>query len=124
MLFRSATVNADGVSLTVNLGTLEQRLQIDQPLPPGRKVTAGIRPEHFRLTSAEEGTFRVPVAVVESTGSATYVTTLTEPELTLVETGRSVIRAGETIGLSINPDQVHVFDAVSGMRLLKQASGS
>ena len=120
MNFIPATVNADGLSLTVNLGTLEQRLQINQPLPPGRHVTAGIRPEHFRLTSPDEGTFRVPVAVVESTGSATYVTTLTDPELTLVETGRSMIRAGETIGLSINPDQVHVFDAGTGTRLARE----
>jgi multiple sugar transport system ATP-binding protein len=53
------------------------------------KVTAGTGPEHFRLTSANEGMFCAPVVVVESTCSATYVTTQTDHELTLVETGRS-----------------------------------
>jgi multiple sugar transport system ATP-binding protein len=117
MNFIPAVVNTDGLSLGVNLGTVEQRLQIDRRLPPGLSVTAGIRPEHFRLSSAEEGIFRVPVAVVESTGSATYLTTQTEPELTLVETGRSSMQAGDTIGLLIGLDQVHLFDSTSGVRL-------
>jgi multiple sugar transport system ATP-binding protein len=40
----------------------------------------------------------------------TYVTTGTNPELTVVETRRMNTRAGETIGVSIAPEHVHLFD--------------
>ena len=67
--------------------------------------------------SAEGGRLRVPVAVVESTGSASYITTATEPELSVVESGRSGVVAGETIGLDFAPEAVHVFDAETERRL-------
>ena len=48
--------------------------------------------------------------MVESTGSMTYVTTNTTPELTVVESRRMNTRAGDNIDVSISPEHVHLFD--------------
>ncbi|OWV84554.1 ABC transporter ATP-binding protein [Rhizobium sp. R693] len=117
MNFVPAVVSEDGKSLTVNLGSVKHKIAIDHQIQPGSKVTAGIRPEHIGVTAPGQGTFDVPVAVVESTGSSTFVTAETTPELTIVETGRGTARAGEAIGVIIDPSQLHLFDETSGVRL-------
>ncbi|MBB3393387.1 ABC transporter ATP-binding protein [Rhizobium sp. BK060] len=117
MNFIPAVVAEDGKSLTIDLGSVKHKIATDHQVQPGRKVTAGIRPEHIGLTAPGQGTFDVPVAVVESTGSSTFVTAATTPELTIVETGRGMARAGETIGVIIDPSQLHLFDEMSGIRL-------
>ncbi|MNL82056.1 hypothetical protein D3C87_2093330 [compost metagenome] len=61
-----------------------------------------------------EAPLTLPVAVVESTGSLTYVTTSGAAEMTIVVTGRSDLRAGEQIALTIAPDRVHLFDGETG----------
>ncbi|EJL53592.1 ATPase component of ABC-type sugar transporter [Rhizobium sp. CF122] len=117
MNFIPAVVAEDGKSLTIDLGSVKHKIATDHQVQPGRKVTAGIRPEHIGLTAPGQGTFDVPVAVVESTGSSTFVTAATTPELTIVETGRGMARAGETIGVIVDPSQLHLFDETSGIRL-------
>jgi multiple sugar transport system ATP-binding protein len=59
----------------------------------------------------------VPVAVVESTGSSTFITAATTPEMTIVETGRGSVQPGQTIGVTVAPTQVHLFDETSGVRI-------
>ncbi len=117
MNFIPAVVAEDGSSVTIDLGTVKHTLSVDHQLQPGRKVTLGVRPEHITITSPGQGTFDVPVGVVESTGSSTFVTAATTPELTIVETGRGNARAGETIGISVNAAQLHLFDETSGIRI-------
>ncbi|MGO7800684.1 glycerol-3-phosphate ABC transporter ATP-binding protein, partial [Rhizobium ruizarguesonis] len=48
---------------------------------------------------------------VESTGSSTFIVAETQPELTIFETRRDRVKAGDMIGLSFDPGQVHLFDA-------------
>jgi multiple sugar transport system ATP-binding protein len=115
MNFIPATGGGDGRSVVLDLGD-RQSIPVATAVTPGRKLIAGIRPEHMTI-SAEGGRLRVPVAVVESTGSASYITTATEPELSVVESGRSGVVAGETIGLDFAPEAVHVFDAETERRL-------
>ncbi len=117
MNFIPAVAGEDGRSLTIDLGSVKHKIAIDHQIQPGRKVTAGIRPEHIGVTAPGQGTFDVPVAVVESTGSSTFVTAATTPELTIVETGRGTARAGETVGVTVDPSQLHLFDDASGVRL-------
>ncbi|NMN73222.1 ABC transporter ATP-binding protein [Rhizobium sp. 57MFTsu3.2] len=117
MNFIPAVAGEDGSSLTIDLGSVKHKIAIDHQIQPGRKVTAGIRPEHIGVTAPGQGTFDVPVAVVESTGSSTFVTAATTPELTIVETGRGTARAGETVGMTVDPSQLHLFDDASGVRL-------
>ncbi|MCS3743669.1 ABC transporter ATP-binding protein [Rhizobium sp. BK661] len=117
MNFIPAVASDDGNSLTIDLGNVKHRIAIDHQVQPGRKVTAGIRPEHIGVTAPGQGTFDVPVAVVESTGSSTFITASTTPELTIVETGRGTARAGEAIGATVDPANLHLFDETSGARL-------
>ncbi|CDM61519.1 MULTISPECIES: ABC transporter ATP-binding protein [Rhizobium] len=117
MNFIPAVVADDGKSLTIDLGSVKHKIAIDHQVQAGRKVTVGLRPEHIGITAAGQGTFDVPVAVVESTGSSTFVTAATTPELTIVETGRGIARARETIGVTVDPSRLHLFDETSGVRL-------
>jgi hypothetical protein len=43
-----------------------------------------------------------------------FITAATTPELTIVETGRGTARGGETIGVKIDPAQLHLFDDATG----------
>jgi multiple sugar transport system ATP-binding protein len=117
MNFIPAIVGEDGKSLTLDLGTVRQHIAIDHQLQPGRGVTAGIRPEHIGIINQGQGSFDVPVAVVESTGSSTFITAATTPELTIVETGRGSVHPGQAIGVTVDPALVHLFDETSGVRI-------
>ncbi|APO78753.1 sugar ABC transporter ATP-binding protein (plasmid) [Rhizobium etli 8C-3] len=117
MNFIPAIVGEGSESLTLDFGALKHKVAISSKLQPGRKVTAGIRPEHIGITSQGQGTFDVPVAVVESTGSSTFITAATRPELTIVETGRGNTRAGDIIGVRVDLEKLHLFDETSGVRI-------
>ncbi|ABR63696.1 ABC transporter ATP-binding protein [Sinorhizobium medicae] len=117
MNFIPAVVEQDGRHLALDLGATQARLALVETVPAGASVTVGIRPEHIRIVGAGQGALDIPVGVVESTGSATYITSATQPELMVVETGRSAAVGGELIGLAIDPAQLHLFDAETGNRL-------
>ncbi|MBW9055942.1 ABC transporter ATP-binding protein [Rhizobium mesosinicum] len=117
MNFIPAIADEEGKSLTLELGVIRQPIAIDHQIQPGSKITVGIRPEHIGITNQGQGNFDVPVAVVESTGSSTFITAATTPELTIVETGRGTVQPGQTIGVAVAPAQVHLFDEASGVRI-------
>ena len=116
MNFVPGTIGADGASVALAMdGT--RSLPLGRQVEAGRKVVVGLRPEHLLAVELSEATLTLDVAVVESTGSLTYVTTSGEAGLTVVVTGRSDLRAGDRIGLAIAPRQVHLFDPESGLAL-------
>ncbi|CVI62009.1 ABC transporter ATP-binding protein [Agrobacterium leguminum] len=120
MNFIPATVSPDGASLQLVFGEGEPQQSIGNPasLPPGKDVIVGIRPEHIRPAAAAGATLALPVSAVETTGSATFLTTGTSTELVIAVQGRSAVKAGETIGLDIDPSDMHLFDAETGIGLL------
>ncbi|MFC3705859.1 ABC transporter ATP-binding protein [Devosia honganensis] len=90
-------------------------LPLARKAEPRKSVTAGIRPEH--LAAREEGaTFHLEVGVVESTGSATYLTSR-DGNLQLVQSERTLFNGGDRVGLSIDPARVHLFDPETGIAL-------
>jgi multiple sugar transport system ATP-binding protein len=109
MNFVPGTIGADGQSVQLDLAG-GVSLPLGRQVPAGRKVIVGLRPEHLVVGGDGTGALRLPVAVVESTGSMTYVATATTPELTVVETRRTDAKAGDTITVSIAPDHLHLFD--------------
>ncbi|MBA8832375.1 MULTISPECIES: ABC transporter ATP-binding protein [Rhizobium] len=111
MNFIPAIAAEDGKSLILDFGAVKQTLAISRAIEPGRKLIAGIRPEHIGVVEPGHGSFDVPIAFVESTGSSTFIVAETQPELTIVETRRDRVKAGDMIGLSVDPDQIHLFDA-------------
>ena len=84
-------------------------------MQPGIELVAGLRPEHLRITESNPQ-FRIIAGVVESTGSATYISSKDEA-ITVVQTSRSSAKPGDQIGLSIAPAAIHLFDRQSGKRV-------
>ena len=116
MNFLPATV-AEGGSVAIDIGNGPFSLAIPVASPVGTKVLIGIRPEHLTLTAPGEGRFDASVAFAESTGSTTFVSTATTPELMVVETGRRLVATGDRAGLAFSDASVHVFDAETERRL-------
>nr|WP_295886344.1 ABC transporter ATP-binding protein [uncultured Devosia sp.] len=107
MNFVPGTIGADGQSVQLDIAD-SLSLPLGRTVEAGRKVLVGLRPEHLLVT--ETASLRLPVAVVESTGSMTYITTDTVPELTVVETHRTGVKAGDVIGVAIAAEHIHLFD--------------
>jgi multiple sugar transport system ATP-binding protein len=85
-------------------------LDLPKPDPKGRaRVTIGVRPEHFSLS---ETGWPAAVVVVEPTGSETQITARVAGNLVrILVRGRTSVRPGQTIHLTVDPDTIHIFDA-------------
>ncbi|PYE39905.1 carbohydrate ABC transporter ATP-binding protein (CUT1 family) [Rhizobium sp. PP-F2F-G38] len=120
MNFVPAMAGVDGRSLVLDLGQ-PQTIALDRPVPAGRRLVAGLRPEHLTVeqdgVSAGHGALRLRVAAVESTGSNSYITTDSKPEIVLVTNGRSPAAVGDTVALGIAPAHIHIFDAETEARI-------
>jgi lactose/L-arabinose transport system ATP-binding protein len=82
----------------------------------GAKVTLGLRPEHLEL-DFDAATHEVTLA--EALGGVSYAHLRCPGGETLVveERGAHRSRAGDRVGLRLQPDQALVFDAATGARL-------
>jgi multiple sugar transport system ATP-binding protein len=112
MNFIPGTIAASGHDVVLELPGAPS-LELGRQVEANRQVTVGLRPEHLSVVSLGEASLRLPVAVIESTGSMTYVTTATSPEITVVETGRTAAKAGDDVGVRIEAAHVHLFDRQS-----------
>ncbi len=116
MNFIPATVGADGKSLSLDLGT-PQMIALDRPVPSSSRLLVGLRPEHLRLVPDSEAQIRLPVGIVESTGSMTYITSVGQPEINVVVSERQSLRHGDTMALGFDPAHLHLFDAETEQRI-------
>jgi multiple sugar transport system ATP-binding protein len=83
----------------------------------GRRVTVGIRPEHFVVDPQRGAPARV--IVVEPTGSETEVfATYLGREIVAVFRDRTKASPGDILKLSVPPERVHLFDTASGAALV------
>ncbi|MDQ1183465.1 ABC transporter ATP-binding protein [Agrobacterium larrymoorei] len=119
MNFVPAVASEDGRTLVLNFGGTSEPQTILSPVAftPGARVTVGIRPEHITLAPPGSSTITLPVGIVETTGSATSVTTATQPEMTVALQGRSNVKAGDLVGFIIDPASLHLFDDETDKRL-------
>ena len=89
----------------------------DEAGSEGQAVSYGVRPEHLRVTGANDG---VPaeIIVVEPTGAETELLVQAgAAQLTLVTHGRPQVNPGDRIGLGIEQGAVHLFDQKTGARI-------
>ncbi|UVC07252.1 sn-glycerol-3-phosphate ABC transporter ATP-binding protein UgpC [Rhizobium sp. TH2] len=111
----------DGVGVGGDMVELEivgkPKIAAGQEVGAGRKVVTGLRPEHLTVVHQGEGGFELPVTMIESTGSLTYIVMGNDPELTLVEQGRERVRPGDKLRVEIRSDLVHLFDPETGKRI-------
>ncbi|WP_026146218.1 ABC transporter ATP-binding protein [Nocardioides sp. Iso805N] len=85
-------------------------------------ITVGVRPEAWRLVGAEDGGLPVSVTVVEELGSDSFVYGSCDvegtPSTVIVRvSSKDKVRKGDTIYVTTDPSDVHVFDTESGLRL-------
>ena len=116
MNFIAGTVAANGSEVVLDLPGAPS-LALGRQVAANRKVTVGLRPEHLSVVPPDQASLTLAVEVVESTGSMTYLTTATVPELTVVETGRTTVSAGDNVGVRIEAANIHLFDQATELAL-------
>ncbi len=93
-----------------------ERLQLAGTAATG-PAEAGIRPEHFRVGEGA-GAITLDVAVVEPTGAETHVYGAVGGEpVRAVFRERLTIRPGDRLPVSVNPANIHLFNAATGLPL-------
>jgi multiple sugar transport system ATP-binding protein len=85
-------------------------------------ITVGVRPESWRLVSAEEGGLPVSVTVVEELGADAFVYGTSDVEgtpstIVVRVNSRNTVHKGDVIHVTTDPESVHVFDTDSGLRI-------
>jgi multiple sugar transport system ATP-binding protein len=85
-------------------------------------ITVGVRPEAWRLVSAQDGGLPVRISVVEELGADAFVygssgVEGTPHDIIVRVSGRDAVHKGETIHVTTDPANVHVFDTDTGERL-------
>jgi multiple sugar transport system ATP-binding protein len=94
-------------------------------------VTLGVRPEAWRIVSADrassEGGIPVEVSVVEELGADSFVYGTSEVQgtphaMTIRISERNTVHKGQVIHVTTDPATVHVFDGESGERIEERAA--
>jgi multiple sugar transport system ATP-binding protein len=85
-------------------------------------ITVGVRPEAWRMVSKEDGGLPVDVTVVEELGADGFVYGTSDvagtPHSIIIRiSDRDTVHKGETLYVTTDPKNVHVFDTESGQRL-------
>jgi multiple sugar transport system ATP-binding protein len=86
----------------------------------GRAVTLGVRPESICVTDpGAENAFNAEVLTVELLGQSNQITLRVTDDLVLVAltSTEQAIHPGENVGLQLNPETMHLFDAHTERRL-------
>jgi multiple sugar transport system ATP-binding protein len=85
----------------------------------GETLTLGIRPEHLTPAIAAPKNFTIKVDLLEALGSETLVNgQMGDQPLQARINPEIPVRLGEPLWLSIDPEKVHLFDAVTGRSLM------
>jgi sn-glycerol 3-phosphate transport system ATP-binding protein len=106
-------LTADGVAIG------EMILPLLQPFGSAeRGVTVGLRPEHLEL-AGENGPIPLRIELLERLGADTILHGRLPDGTALIArtAGIAALSLGETVRLTIAPEQIHLFDAQSGRRL-------
>ena len=89
---------------------------LDLPMPAGREVTLGQRPEHIHL--ADDAAWRGEVVLVEPTGADTYVVVKTGAGLITVRApANTKLDIGANVGMTVSSRHNNWFDKASGLRI-------
>ena len=111
MNFLPGVITASGQGLTVSLGDASLTLP-DRVGATEGPVELGVRPEDIALTNPGDGQVQGTVGVVEALGNTTFVHVDSALGQINVEADPALrLEAGSAVGLRLNPEKVHVFDA-------------
>jgi multiple sugar transport system ATP-binding protein len=86
----------------------------------GKRVTVGIRPEHFKINSKGKG-LEVKIDVSELMGSESYLhAKMGETDLIARVSAQESLTMGEKIHLEVAPENLHLFDVSNGARIVSE----
>jgi multiple sugar transport system ATP-binding protein len=113
--------NADGHA---KLGHVEVPIDREAATKAGGEIIVGVRPEAWRIVDEGEQGIPVKVTVVEELGADGFVYGTsgeegTPDQVVIRIDARRTHHKGDTLYVTTDPHQVHVFDAESGLRLTK-----
>ena len=117
MNFLSAE-KVSGGGLKLPNGSIYKELELNDNMPS--KSIFGIRPEHIEVVNHKDAQLSIKINVIESLGadSLLYGRVGDAGELITIRVpGSNSYVTGETIGLKIPVDSIHLFDQISGRRL-------
>lgn len=90
----------------------------DVPVTVTRPVTLGFRPEHVDVVEAGQGQLTGKVESTENTGDRLIISVdVAGKSLNVSLSERRALAAGDSVGLSIAPHRLHVFDNETGRRI-------
>jgi multiple sugar transport system ATP-binding protein len=90
----------------------------DLPLKPGSPVKIGIRPEHLVLQTGQGRGNTATVTLVESTGDEAIVSLdIAGGAVKAKVPGRVRLKLGDTVTISADPTELHLFDATTDERI-------
>ncbi|RPH49139.1 MAG: sn-glycerol-3-phosphate ABC transporter ATP-binding protein UgpC [Desulfobacteraceae bacterium] len=89
-----------------------------------KSVMVGMRPEHITLAQGEMESFQIPVEFVEVLGADTLVhgPLNGESQLTIRLPGSFKVSEGDKLKLRIRPEDLHMFDSRTGLRLMTHSN--
>ncbi|MBC7276793.1 sn-glycerol-3-phosphate ABC transporter ATP-binding protein UgpC [Nocardioides sp.] len=87
-----------------------------------KEITVGVRPEGFRIVGENDGGLPVKVTVVEELGSDSFIYGTSDVEgvpstLIVRVSSKDNVAKGDTLYVTTDPEDVHVFDTESGLRV-------
>jgi len=84
----------------------------------GGPMVAGVRPEHIRLNPDATVGAQGVVELLEPVGPVTYADfTMGGVPLRASVPASAALESGQTVGVSFEPDQFHLFDKTTGVRI-------
>ena len=107
-----------GGGLKLPDGSIYKELELNDTMP--NKSIFGIRPEHIEVVNQKDAQLSIKINVIESLGadSLLYGRVGDTGELITIRVpGSNSFATGETIGLKIPVNSIHLFDQISGCRL-------
>ncbi len=87
---------------------------------PEEGVLVGVRPEHLIIADRDSGMVHFNVSLVEHLGADSLVHGSFgghDSDLTVRLNGTSAVQPGDSLPISVAPENVHLFDSASGSRL-------
>ncbi len=99
----------------INVPAIQQTLPAPTSAVDGQSVLVGLRPEHLTLGAGDA----LKVELTESLGGVSYAHLISQTGETMIveERGDERSASGASVGLTIAPGKVYVFDAQSEQRL-------
>ena len=113
MNFFSGNVEVQENKLVARLKSGTLQLRKTKHLSAGQKIKIGVRPENLMITDSG---ITATTSVIEPTGPETHVVFRDNEgsEITLVSRERRTFTVGETLHLTVSPENMHIFDSEKG----------